>query len=1386
MSQRLKLAIVRIYHKGQVIVSGAGFLVSEKHVLTCAHVVNAALNQPMTASEQPAGTVSLDFPQVAPGEKLTARVVGWIPASLPNAAAPADGGTDIAVLELESPLPASASPVRLVTGASLQGHQFRVLGFPEGQPAGVWTDGIIQGEQANGRVQIEVVRQTTYKIEPGFSGSPVWDAQLDGVVGMTVAIDSMTVASGTNPAKRPEVRAAFIIPTGLLAKAWPQLSQLAIPPCPYRGLFAFREEDAQFFFGRETFASQLVEAVRTKPLVAVIGPSGSGKSSVVFAGLIPQLRSQNTWLIEDFRPGDRPFRHLAAKLVPLLEPQMSETDRLGEVKKLAVSLQRGDLALQDVVTRILEKNAGTRLLLVADQFEELYTLCKEESERQRFLNRLLEALNGEANFRLALTLRADFLGYALSYRPFADALQNADVKLGPMNRQELRDAIEQPAQLLGVRIEEGLTERILDDVQESPGNLPLLEFALTQLWEKQRDGKLIHDAYEEIGGVEKALAGYAEEEYGKLSEADKQRAQRVFIQLVRPGEGTEDTRRTATRAEVGEDNWDLVTRLATSRLVVTARNEGAGEETVEVVHEALIREWGTLRRWVNDNREFRTWQERLKARMREWKDAGADDGALLRGAPLAQAEEWQQKRSGELSKEEREFIEASLALRDREIKQKEQRRQRTVIGLAGFSAVALSLAGFAGWGWLTAEINQLNTVIQSSKAFFASNKEDALTESLKARKLLKQVFWADASTRSEVEGVLAQAVYGVKPPNPLGEGHSDSVTSAVFSPDGKRIASASGDRTVKIWDATTGKLLATLSGHSDSVISAVFSPDGKRIASASWDKTVKIWDAATGKELATLSGHSIFVNSAVFSPDGKRIASASDDNTVKIWDAATGKLLATLSGHSSPVISAVFSPDGKRIASASRDSTVKIWDAATGKLLATLSGHSAYISSAVFSPDGKRIVSASYDKSVKIWDATKGKEIRTLNAHSASVSSAVFSPDGKRIISASWDKTVKIWDATTGKEIRTLNGHSKVVRSAVFSPDGKRIASASDDSTVKIWDAATGKALATLSGHSSDVIGAVFSPDGQHLASASDDKTVKIWDAATGEVIRTLKGHSDSVRSADFSPDGKRIASASWDKTVKIWDAATGKEIRTLQGHSDSVRSADFSPDGQRIASASDDKTVKIWDAATGKALATLSGHSYPVFSAVFSPDGKRIVSASWDNTVKIWDAATGKKIHTLSRHRNIVSRAVFSPDGKRIASAGYDSTVKIWDADTGEEIRTLSGHSSPVYSTDFSPDGKRIASASADKTVKIWDADTGKVLVTLSGHSASVISAVFSPDGQQIASASGDYSVRVWDLDWNLDELTKRGCDWLRKYGKNKRDEDLHRHLCDDIPASL
>ncbi len=698
MAAPLESSVVRIYSKsGKVI--GAGFLVSSKQVLTCAHVVTDALGIPRTTQEQPDGVINLDFPLLAAKQLFAAKLIFWQPVN------PNEVFEDIAGLELETALPDTAQPAQLVTSEDLWGHPFRVLGFPAGQPNGVSASGVLRSRIANGWVQLEDVKQAGYRLEPGFSGAPVWDEELQGVAGMAVAAEM----------NRVDVKAAFIIPTSILVNAWSDLGEQAIPSCPYRGLFAFREQDAKFFFGREKFTEQLVAAVQRQQLVVVIGSSGSGKSSVVFAGLVPQLRQQGHWLINSFRPGERPFRNLAAALVPLLETQMSETDQLVEINKLAMAFGEGNITLQDVVTRILEKHSSTRLLLVADQFEELYTLCKDGLECQLFLDRLLEGLNKEPNFHLVLTLRADFLGYALSYRLFADALQNADVKLGPMNRQELQDAIAKPAQMLGVRIEEGLTERILEAVENSPGNLPLLEFALTQLWAKQRNGQLTHDAYEEIGGVEKALASYAEEVYRRLSEVDRHVVQRVFIQLVRPGEGTEDTRRLATRAEVGEDNWDLVTRLADVRLVVTGQDEGVGEETVEIVHEALIREWGRLRGWMESDRSFRTWQERLRAARRQWEATGNDDGALLRGAPLAEAEDWQQRRLGELSPEERVFIQLSLALRDREKSQREhmqkrelalerQARYRLQWLVAVLSTIALGTTGVLAYPYILSRI----------------------------------------------------------------------------------------------------------------------------------------------------------------------------------------------------------------------------------------------------------------------------------------------------------------------------------------------------------------------------------------------------------------------------------------------------------------------------------------------------------------------------------------------------------------------------------------------------------------------------------------------------------------------------------------------------------
>jgi DNA-binding SARP family transcriptional activator len=464
----------------------------------------------------------------------------------------------------------------------------------------------------------------------------------------------------------------------------PEVASAERPPrvvgrSPYRGLAAFREQDAPFFFGREDLVQQLAEAVRQRALVHVlVGSSGSGKSSAVYAGLLPQLRGDGNWLIVSARPGSRPFQATAATLLTLLEPELSEADRLIETQKLGSALAQGDVTLESVARRALEKNPDTgRLLLLLDQFEELYTLCLDDGLRRRFLDELLDAVGSSARQRtpplvFLLTLRADFMGQALSHRPFADALQDASFMIGPMTVDELQLAIEQPAEKQGAAFEEGLVERILKDVGQEPGHLPLLEFALTLLWEKQEDGWLSHADYEEIGQVEGALARYADEVMDELEESEGEQARQIFVQLVRPGQGTEDTRRVATRSELGDVHWPLVQHLADRRLVVTGRDESSGRETVEVVHEALIQRWGRLRAWMTADRVFRTWQERLRAGLQGWQASGSDDGALLRGGPLAEAEEWLAEKGEQVSAAEREYIEASVAQRERrELERKE-------------------------------------------------------------------------------------------------------------------------------------------------------------------------------------------------------------------------------------------------------------------------------------------------------------------------------------------------------------------------------------------------------------------------------------------------------------------------------------------------------------------------------------------------------------------------------------------------------------------------------------------------------------------------------------------------------------------------------------------
>jgi WD40 repeat protein len=801
-----------------------------------------------------------------------------------------------------------------------------------------------------------------------------------------------------------------------------------------------------------------------------------------------------------------------------------------------------------------------------------------------------------------------------------------------------------------------------------------------------------------------------------------------------------------------------------------ARNRGvAADDSPEQMELRLtglvVRQQGYLRVYnrIYESVFNQSWVEKELANLRPYSSAITawlasncqDESRLLRGQALQEALAWAASKS--LSTQDYQFLTASQELDKREV-------QRILEAEKEASRIL-------------AQANQaLEAVLKSasSKALFKAGRElEALLEALRVGKQLQALdesVRAKANAQIQVVTALHQAVYGVKERNRL-EGHSNEINNLSFSPNGRMIASASDDKTIKLW-SLDGRELKCFQGHSDWVVSVSFSPDGQMIASASKDKSIKLW-SLDGRELQTLQGHHGAVINVKFSPDGQIIASASNDKTIKLWS-LDGREERTFKGHNGQINSVSFSPDGQIVASASNDKTIKLWSL-DGRELQTFHGHHDTVYRASFSPNGQTIASASADNTIKLW-SLDGKELQTFHGHRDKIYSVSFSPDGQTIVSSSRDTTVKLW-GIKGRELQTFKGHRDCVISVNFSPDGQILASGGRDNTIKLWSI-SGRKRPTFQGHSNWVYSVSFSPDGGTIASASSDYTIKLWNLE-GKELQTLQGHLAWVYNVSFSPNGRMIASASRDNTIKLW-SLEGKELQTLQGHSAGVSSISFSPDSQMIASASWDKTVKLWS-ISGKEQQTFEGHSDRVHSVSFSPDGKTLASASWDGTIKLW-SIEGRELQTLQGHSDRVHSVVWSFNGQTIASGSKDNTIKLWSIE-GKELQTLRGHTAGVNSISFSLDGKTLVSASSDCTIKLWSLE-GKELQTFQEHSFEVNSVAWSPDGQTLASASEDGTVILWNF--NLDSLIELGCSWVRDYLKNNPNvSDRDRHLCDCIDRS-
>ena len=1015
--------------------------------------------------------------------------------------------------------------------------------------------------------------------------------------------------------------------------------------CPYRSLsyFTALPEDALVFYGRSQLTEQLIERVNNQDrLLMVLGASGSGKSSLLRAGLLYQLKlgqaiaGSDRWhYLEPFTPQEIPWQ------------------RLQEV------LEKGKREQKQS-----ENSSKTPVVMIIDQFEECFTMIKPY-QRQEFFDRLIELIENTNNLIVLIAMRSDFRGRLREYAQFVEKINKPYINVDHLNRQEIEEAIAKPAELVGLGIEGRLKQQLINDVEDYPGSLPLLQYTLTELWKQSRQQQekfLRLETYQNLGGIEGTLEKRANQLFNSLSAEEQNVARRLFLELTQLGD-TLDTRRRVCLGELVNSHHSLELLDAVSeklaskdnRLITRSHEENSQDVVLDVVHEALIRNWGRLVEWKQTYREAMVVERKLEAGALEWMKKGKrrdDAGVLLLGGRLIEAQEYLNEygKLGMLDGLAEEYIEASL-------KNQQMTRNRRLVAVAFvillvLVTVAATVFGlkFRNQARKAAESEIEIQSIVSQNFGLLEQPFDALIESLKAAGKLKKANWVEPDTRIKAIASLRQSLYGVKESNRLDK-HSDFVISVAFSPDGKTIASASWDKMVKLWNYE-GKELLTLTGHSAPVNSVAFSYDGQTIASASSDNTVKLWNHQ-GKELLTFTGHSAPVNSVAFSYDGQTIASASDDNTVKLWN-HQGKELLTFTGHRAPVNSVAFSYDGQMIASASNDNTVKLWNH-QGKELLTFTGHSNSVLSVAFSPDGQTIASASDDNIVKLWNH-EGKELLTLTGHSAPVNSVAFSYDGQTIASASDDNTVKLWNHE-GKELLTLTGHSAPVNSVAFSPDGQTLISASDDKTVKLWNL-QGKELLTLAEHSAPVNSVVFSRDGLTVSPGSRDKTVKLWNQQ-GQLLQTLTGHSAPVTSVAFSPDGLTVASGSRDKTVKLWNQQ-GQLLQTLTGHSAPVTSVAFSPDGLTVASGSRDKTVKLWN-QQGQLLQTLTGHSAPVTSVAFSPDGLTVASGSRDKTVKLWNQQ-GQLLQTLTGHSAPVTSVAFSPDGLTVASGSRDNTIILWN----------------------------------------------------------------------------------------------------------------------------
>lgn len=1123
---------------------------------------------------------------------------------------------------------------------------------------------------------------------------------------------------------------------------------------PYAGLSAFQPEDADRFFGRERLTGEVVAKVRERRFLAVFGPSGSGKSSVLRAGLVARARAAG-WPVMLFTPGSHPVQecavHLAAETGAAPGPLVTEL--LDDPAALHLRIRQ----------TLIDRASDIDALIVVDQFEEVFTLCGDRDERDAFIAMLIAATTAETSrTRVVLGVRADFYGHCVQDPRLVEAVRDAQIAVGPMSSQELREAITRPAMLADCTVAGPLLAAVVADATGQPGALPLVSHAMVETWRRRSGSRLTLDGYLAAGGIQHALAQTAEAAYRGLSPVQQDLARSLFLRLTALGDGTEDTRRRITRDELDPtpDTGFVLESLARQRLVTL--DEGC----VEITHEAITRCWPRLRDWLTEDRDRLLLHRQLTDATAGWEGHDRDPHALYRGARLAAALDLAAADGSRLTSRERRFLDASREAQAGEMAAVRRRsvRLRQLVTLLTVLVVVAATAGGLAVDSRDSAVRQRNVAIARKAAADAAEvrpQDPALSAQLN---LAAYRLAATGDVRDQLMSAFAT------PYTSRLTGHTSDVVAVSYAPDSPVLATASWDRTVRLWDVedTHHPVQLAVLEQPEQLRSVSFGAGGRVLATAS-ERSVRLWDVTNRRaptELSTLPDQSSGPSWVAYGPDGV-LATGHADGTTHLWKANDPRhphLLATLPGHTHQVTSATFSPDGRTLATTG-DTTVRLWDVAdpTHPLpLDVLRGHTDTVTSAAFSPDGKRVATGSWDRTARIWNLAQTDTPAVLPVHPAIVWSVAFTPDGSTLVTIGG--ATQFWDVSTPSAPKRTSTIQGGFYQAAFSPDGRVLANA--DRLLDLRDLSLGT-------HDDVVTSLAYDPAGHLLASASWDGTARLWQVTGGRALwplSTLRGHTRFVRCVAFSPDGRILVTASEDATVRVWDVTdprTPHLTSILAPGAGEVGGAAFAPNGRLLAVWAMG-TAGLWDLTDPAAphrLSRIAEHGPDVTMASFRPDGRTLMTSSGESgSLRLWDISDPRTPREQpSPYPSIpLTGGVFSPDNRRLAAFHRtDRAVWLITIDTANhptKVKQLRSSGSWLYRLAFAADGRRLAAGSADGKALLWDVAGPSMTPTiLTGHTNPVPAVTFSPDGTTLSTGGNDFTLRQWDT--TLTQVTTRIC---------------------------